>query len=387
MRVLNLAQPDSGLRLEIMGSLAAEMLASMLVVGDESEWKADDTYDLGSERLERIRRGIRPELLDELEVFTHGCEKIAGHLIGLVYTAPAPRDVPAFLEHLEATPTEELLLHLLAYHMKGHWGKVSEELVVEAVAGDEGSRRRLVAALEEGKVGNMSSRFDLPTHLLEWGPEEVKRRLLALLRAWHVEVWPAFDDEVAATLERDLQDKQRMARGNSPERTIELATNGVQFVHEPAISGVVLIPTYVLRPWVLIGEYDETRIYLYPVSDDSLQVDEAVPPPQLVKLYKALGDANRLRLLKRLTKGSMTLKEATALLGSAKSTAFHHLAILRQAGLVWVREDEDKTYTLRDDLIPQAADLLQGYLRISPVSNRSNRGQPASPARVLHGEV
>jgi DNA-binding IclR family transcriptional regulator len=64
----------------------------------------------------------------------------------------------------------------------------------------------------------------------------------------------------------------------------------------------------------------------------------------------------------------MTLKEATDLLGSAKSTAYHHLAILRQAGLVWVRESEDKTYTLRDDLIPKAFELLQGFLQMETTS-------------------
>jgi DNA-binding transcriptional ArsR family regulator len=173
-------------------------------------------------------------------------------------------------------------------------------------------------------------------------------------------------------MERDLKAKLKMSQDLSLERTIELATNGIQFVAEPWIRRVVLAPTFILRPWVLVTEYRDVSIYIFPVSDDSVGIDESVPPPALVKVHKALGDANRLRLLKRLAAGPMTLKEATDLLGSAKSTAYHHLAILRQAGLVWVREGEDKTYTLRDDLIPKAFELLQGFLQTGPPTTPDN---------------
>jgi DNA-binding IclR family transcriptional regulator len=58
----------------------------------------------------------------------------------------------------------------------------------------------------------------------------------------------------------------------------------------------------------------------------------------------------------------VTLGEAAAELGVAKSTAHHHLAILRQAGFVMVREGDEKVYSLRRDLLPQAGELLTAYL-------------------------
>ena len=56
-------------------------------------------------------------------------------------------------------------------------------------------------------------------------------------------------------------------------------------------------------------------------------------------------------------------------LGLAKSTAHHHLAILRQAGFVMVREGDEKVYSLRRDLLPQAGDLLAAYLASSRSSS------------------
>ena len=58
----------------------------------------------------------------------------------------------------------------------------------------------------------------------------------------------------------------------------------------------------------------------------------------------------------------MKLGEAAAELGVAKSTAHHHLAILRQAGFVTIRDEDENVYALRRDLLPQAGELLNAYL-------------------------
>ena len=68
-------------------------------------------------------------------------------------------------------------------------------------------------------------------------------------------------------------------------------------------------------------------------------------------------------MLKRVSEGPLTLTEAAKELGVAKSTAHHHLAMLRHAGFVAIREDgDDKVYNLRRDLLPQAGALLESYL-------------------------
>jgi DNA-binding transcriptional ArsR family regulator len=371
MRVVNLSQRPSAISLEVVQSPAAELLMSILALGDLLGLTKDvNTYDVGKERLQELRNQASDDLLEDIESLFGGpgtlgetCGKLLSNLFGYVIDSAPEYDVDGFLSRLEASEPTDVLLSLVGYH--SHHSPAPPGVIRRAVEGDEGARKDFLEAAR-AKWGRKDGMVLALEHVLEQGPVRVQRGLVAALRRWDKEVFAQYKEEALPVLERDYRAKLKMSEEHSLERTIELATNGIQFAAEPWIRRILLAPTFILRPWVLLTDYQDVGIYIYPVSDESLGVDESVPPPQLVKLYKALGDANRLRLLRRLATGPMTLKEATELLGSAKSTAFHHLAILRQAGLVWVREDEDKTYTLRNDLIPQASELLQGYLRTGP---------------------
>ena len=111
-----------------------------------------------------------------------------------------------------------------------------------------------------------------------------------------------------------------------------------------------------MRPWVILWEHKGTKIFCYPIA---AAAEEGASPAEVARVYKALGDEGRLRLLRRLSDGPLTLSEAAAELGVAKSTAHHHLAILRQAGFVAIRDEDENVYSLRRDL-PGAADRLLG---------------------------
>ncbi|MGH2698840.1 MAG: ArsR/SmtB family transcription factor [Actinomycetota bacterium] len=377
MRVVNLSQRPQAIALEVVQSTAAELLMSILALGDLLGLTKDvNTYDMGKERLEELRNQASDDLLEDIEALFGGpgtlgesCGKLLANLFGYVIESGPDYDVDTFLANLEASEPIDLLLALVGYHTRHP--VAAPGVIRRAVEGDAAARTEFVEGARD-RWGAKDGMVLAQEHVLEQGPERVQSGLVVALRRWDKEVFAQYKDEALPVLERDYRAKLKMSQELSLERTIELATNGIQFAAEPWIRTVVMAPTYILRPWVLLTDHRDTSVYVYPVSDDSLGVDESVPPPQLVKLYKALGDANRLKLLRRLASGPMTLKEATDLLGSAKSTAFHHLAILRQAGLLWVREDEDKTYTLREDLIPQASELLQGYLRIGPGSGLEN---------------
>jgi ArsR family transcriptional regulator, arsenate/arsenite/antimonite-responsive transcriptional repressor len=54
----------------------------------------------------------------------------------------------------------------------------------------------------------------------------------------------------------------------------------------------------------------------------------------LVKVFKALGDANRIRILKLLQEKPMSVSGLTAVLGIAQPCVSRHLRQLKEAGLV-----------------------------------------------------
>jgi ArsR family transcriptional regulator len=53
-----------------------------------------------------------------------------------------------------------------------------------------------------------------------------------------------------------------------------------------------------------------------------------------VKIFKALGDPSRIRIMKMLEEGKLCVCEITAVLDLAPSTVSKHLSLLRDAGLI-----------------------------------------------------
>ncbi len=78
------------------------------------------------------------------------------------------------------------------------------------------------------------------------------------------------------------------------------------------------------------------------------------------RLFKALGDANRLKILMLLTEREMCVCEVMITLGMTQSNASHHLAILERADLVKNRrEGKWVLYALSS---PRVASLIEaGY--------------------------
>jgi ArsR family transcriptional regulator len=82
-----------------------------------------------------------------------------------------------------------------------------------------------------------------------------------------------------------------------------------------------------------------------------------------VRLYRALGDDSRLRILRLLAERERYLTELANELGLSKPTVSHHMAQLRSAGLVTVSKQGNLTYyTLRRDRADEAGPELSAYL-------------------------
>jgi DNA-binding transcriptional ArsR family regulator len=189
-----------------------------------------------------------------------------------------------------------------------------------------------------------------------------------VLPRWYEHVFAPLRDDWLAEAERDAGAKRALAQKRTPEQLVELAARGYQYVPTPGIRRLALFPSWWMRPWVVLWEHRGTKILCYPIAPATA---EGAAPAEVARVYKALGDEGRLKLLRRLSDGPLRLTEAAAELGVAKSTAHHHLAILRQAGFVTIRDEDESVYSLQPDL-PQAGELLAGYLG----SSRSSATRP-----------
>ncbi|MCX8044562.1 MAG: metalloregulator ArsR/SmtB family transcription factor [Desulfobacterota bacterium] len=84
---------------------------------------------------------------------------------------------------------------------------------------------------------------------------------------------------------------------------------------------------------------------------------------ELVKVFKALSDKNRLRILKMLQSKKMCVCELAAALGITQPSVSKHLSILKEAGLVHdTRDGQWIDYTLFVDSDNQYAQIILCHL-------------------------
>ncbi len=360
-RVMDLIGTTPRLSVEVTASLPAEMLIGLLKFTMSA---SEETFDVGATWFEEVRKGASSELMAALGRAHEDGILPGGDLIGLALQPPACPDVASFLRRVEETEADELWLTLAGYHVVPHRNRLGAEVYTKAASGDAEARRAV------GKAARQSHSdwelFDL-TPRLEMDAESTKALAVEILELWYEEIFRRTEAEIAPILTSDADAKRAMAPGMSPEALIEAATNGLQFRQEPWARRVVLLPHVVLRPWNTMSAWEDLYILGYPVADESLGVDNSAPPASLLRLHKALGDEKRLRMLKVLGRGSASLQQLAQATGLAKSSAHHHLVILRSAGLVKVTTGEESIYTLSRAFIPEASAMLGTFLEGRPM--------------------
>jgi DNA-binding transcriptional ArsR family regulator len=84
---------------------------------------------------------------------------------------------------------------------------------------------------------------------------------------------------------------------------------------------------------------------------------DPLEPTRCASLFKALGDPERLRIIRCLRDGPKHVSDLAALLGSEVVKVSHHLGVLRHAALV-IDDKQGRFvfYRLNPDVVPQLAE-------------------------------
>lgn len=347
-RVVDASRPR--LRVEVEASEAAELLFSLTALFGDNQ---PETFDVGAERIAELRAGVAPDLAELAALLADGA-MCSSSLLGLVHETPAPRRVADFVAHLEAIDPLEIQLNLLGYYMRGH--HIAEPATIRRAAlGEPEAVDELIAA-----ANRWEEKGALVRRLLDLGANALRAQLLELITRWNDEVFAPTLDEIGPLLERSAEETRALAATLPASDFIVRVTGGIQYTAPPEIHAVVCFPSWWFRPWVMMTEHKNLRIFNYAAV--AAVPDAGVDYGDLARLYKALGDEKRLALLRLLRRGPIALGQAAREVGLAKSTTHHHLAILRHAGLVLIREDDEKSYSLRDDRTADVDRLLERSL-------------------------
>jgi len=357
-RVLDLTVPQRTARVEFDASPAYELIAVLQALSSPSEWS---TYEQGATWFDELRSRMSDQLRSQLELLPgEGCRAEWGHLAGLIAEAPDRGDVGKVIDHLASLPASAICRSLIESGLHGAARRENAELIEAAAHGDKAARARLREILvQEG--GDEEVR--LADALFAFDSQELRDRMIAGLReaaallAGHLAA-------VTPVLQRDAAARRERVRGLSIEDAVENATDGIHYALEPGIRRILIVPHVGMRPWVLIGERHDTKIFMVAVSVASLSADLDTPPARLLQMFKALAEEQRLRILRRLAaEGPATLQEIADHLGVAKSTAHHHLVQLRAAGLTVVDLGVERGFRIRDGVGEDVRLLLETYLR------------------------
>ena len=340
------------IRIEVAYAEAAELLLSTWVLATPSQF---DYFELGRTRLEQLRGRASDSLLDAVDELALGSGGAAS-LLGLVRSLGAPFSAERLIAAIDDTDPLEIQLYLLGYHMRGHH-LVAPERIVEAAQGDAAAARDLIRAAADwdGKPNEI-------TRFLELGAPRIKELLLALLPAWYKNVFVAIGDEGRALCERTALETAATGEMLTADQLIDAIAPGLHYSFGPDVRELVAFPSYSARPWVTLTEHHDARIVCFPATESAAETARR-DAETLARVYKALGDQNRLRLLRMLRQRTVTVSEAATALGIAKSTAHHHFALLRHAGLITISDDDvTSSYTIRPDAETRIAALLNSFL-------------------------
>lgn len=339
MKAVDLTAPRRELLVRIDPSPAYDFLACLYLLN----WRAGPLeFDIPRRWIHHARAALGPELRADLALLLPWQSRTLG-LVGVMEHTPG-LSVRGFIRRVAATSPETLLELMLAESLADRQALP----VLRGAIGGSPSRVEEYLAATDPDLDRRALR-----RLASLPPAEVRARLIRVLREGYARVYAEREDEVVPLLARDAAALARRAETSSGGELVEHATGG--FVVDPGapVTGVVLAPTHYFRPYNLITAYHGIRVYVYPIQTTP---SAYAPPPDLVRLYKALGDETRLKVLRLLAGREMYAQELATALGVSHVTVLHHTAVLRAARLVQVVERENsKYYRLRADRAREAA--------------------------------
>ncbi len=297
-----------------------------------------------------LRRALRRIGTDSAEIWLH--------LLGVALEAAPPRDGSALVAAVRNAEPVELLRHVLGYHVPAWRAYVDGEVIAAAADGDAAAARALLAR-PRYYAGEARSSL---RGLLRLGAEASHAVIADAVSGWYDEVFGPGEAATATALERSAARARGVLAAAAPLAAVEDVTGGYRHTPEPGIEAVLLLPHAALRPYLLLCQHRQDRICGYPVSDADLAGDErpANQAATLLRLLRALDDEQRIRIVAALAAGPATLQSLAEDLGLAKSTVHHHVARLRDAGMIALTRNPDRTYsfTLRGIAFDMLRDLV-----------------------------
>lgn len=342
--------PGTSFSVEFDARTAYEFLVSA-GLGDAAE---NDLVPADREWLQQARASLSEEQREHIDRLfgAYGWAALDG-LPLLVIQRPDVRTGADVVRLLETTPAAALITGLLRDCLTD----TPPDGVVElASGGDADALDALEPLLCAPEIGPLLRGFAAE-------PDRTMELAVGTARRWLAAFEP-IEERLARIHAADIALRRADLATLAPEDAVERITGGLHLVPEARIRRILLAPAVFVRPFNFLHQAGDWRMFWYPVADEVLETEAGAPSAAMVRLFRALGDPNRLQVLRLLTERDWYLTELATRLEVSKPTMKHHLALLRAAGLVTVMEEGSLTYyRLRRERLAEGGSELSRYLR------------------------
>ena len=337
-----------------MSGPAFELIAELAAF---TSGPARASLDSGKAWIREVRRAAGADLIERVERYTLG---MYAELATVALEAAPPHGLDALIAGVEELDPGAFRLRLLGADSPLNRTMVSDDAFERAVGGDAEARAEVSAAMGVDRAARRAV-----DRVLRTEPDALKAELLSLLHDWADRVFPRFAADALAAIERDRLAKDQLLAEKPGQAFLTAATNGVTFAPSPWVTGIVIVPTVALRPFIVPAELRHTAVFLCSIADEALDIDPLAPPRRLIKTAAALGDELRLRILRVLQGEELSASEIAERMAVERTSLHHHLGILRSAGLVTIRDEGERgwRYALREDAIAGLGVEVESFLR------------------------
>ncbi|WP_019910623.1 ArsR/SmtB family transcription factor [Paenibacillus sp. HW567] len=169
-----------------------------------------------------------------------------------------------------------------------------------------------------------------------------------------------FQEKVSRSAEKALNTLHPRLRASEGKFTAQKAET-YYFAYED-LRHVYVLPSTFIFPHLLIDWTTDSLLLPLAVDMPDLPFSEA-PPEDLLRQFKALGDATRLRILKLLWQGPHCTKQLAPILGISEAAVSKQLKLLNEAGLTSAeRKGNYLFYTSRKEAFDSLIVLQRQYL-------------------------
>lgn len=300
-----------------------------------------------------VRKQMAPELaqeLDSLYSFPEGQPGVMGTLTDYLWSHPeAWKSVDALLTYVRGMPPGigeldgDIGVQGLAFNL------ACNESAAEVQKFGAPSRESLVRRLDD-------SGADVEAALALWDdPEQLRERMARVIERFYNEHYKADLPNRLPCLERSVAAHQGTSAGNVIEVARQLLGRDrtcLEDVCAGPYQKLFFAPSVDMGPYASCAIIDSVHGMFYPCEARFiLGTADANETVRMARIYKALGDEQRLRMLTMLQDGEMYVQEIVDRMGLHQSVVSRHLMFLKVVGLVHVRKQNNmKFYSLNPEI-------------------------------------